>query len=357
MPTSKKQFTTIQHSTDWHGHAFSIETGKLAGQADGAVVVKFDDNTFLVTAVMNKNPDANKDFLPLTLDFRESYSAAGKIGGGSYRKREGRPSDQAILTGRLTDRALRPMFPKGMINDTVVTITPLSLDHEQDLGVLSIIGSSLALMAGGIPLDGPISAVRIGYMNGEFIVNPTIDQIDKGELNLLVSGKEGSINMIECDGAEVSEDLLDKAFALAQEEVNKLCKIQAEFLAKCEIRVKEIMYNKPSDALIAYVEGIINADKFAPMTGNTKVSFNELFYQYEKEVLELAKEKIDSADHPDFTVSKIKIAVFAVIKHHIRDRVLHEGKRIDDRDLLTIRPLYCEAGLLPRVHGSGLFWR
>lgn len=357
MPTSKKQFTTIQHSADRHGHSFSIESGKLAGQADGAVVVRYDENVFLVTAVMKKNPDENKDFLPLTVDFRESYSAAGKIGGGSYRKREGRPSDQAVLNSRLTDRALRPMFPKGMINDTVVTITPLALDHAQDLGVLSIIGSSLAVMAGGIPFDGPISAVRIGYMNGEFIVNPTIEQIEKGELNLLVSGKEGFINMIECDAAEVSEELIDKAFALAQDEINKLCKVQVDFLAKCTIAPKEIMYNKPSDALLAYVEGIINTEKFLAMTGNAKVGFNDLYYQYEKETLTLAKEKIANPDHPDFTESKIKLAVFQVIKHHIRDRVLHEGKRVDDRDILTIRPLYCEAGLLPRVHGSGLFWR
>lgn len=357
MPTSKKQFTIVQHQADWHGHSFSVESGKLAGQADGAVVVKYDDNMFLVTAVMNKNPDANKDFLPLTLDFRESYSAAGKIGGGSYRKREGRPSDQAVLTGRLTDRALRPMFPKGMINDTVLTITPLAIDHEQDLGVLSIIGSSLAVMAAGIPFDGPVSAVRIGYIDGNFIVNPTIEQIEKGELNLLVSGKEGSINMIECDAAEVNEELIDKAFALGQEEINRMCKVQAEFLAKCTISKKEIAYNKPSDALMAYVQGIITPEKFAAMTGNSKVPFNELFNEYQKETLTLAKEKIADTTLEDFTESKIKIAVFNVIKHYIRDRVLHESLRIDNRDKLTIRPLYCEAGLLPRVHGSGLFWR
>ncbi len=357
MPTSKKQFTPIQHSTDRSGHALSLETGKLAGQADGAVVIRYDDNMFLVTAVMNKNPDPNKDFLPLTVDFRESYSAAGKIGGGSYRKREGRPSDQAILNSRLTDRCLRPMFPKGMINDTVVTITPLALDHQQDLGVLSIIGASVAIMLGGIPFDGPISAVRVGYMNGEFIVNPTIEQIEKGELNLLVAGKDGFINMIECDAAEVDVELLDKAFDLAQLEINKLCKIQTEFLGKNGIHPKTIAYNKPSDALMAYVQGIITPEKFAAMTGNTKVSFNELFYQYEKEVLEVAKEKIADDTAEDFSTSKIKIAVFNVIKHYIRDRVLHEGKRIDDRDTLTIRPLYCEAGLLPRVHGSGLFRR
>lgn len=163
--------------------------------------------------------------------------------------------------------------------------------------------------------------------------------------------------MIECDGAEVSEELLDKAFNLGQQEINKLCKIQAEFLAKCSISAKEIKYNKPSDALMAYVQGIITPDKFLAMTGHTKVSFNELFNQYQDEVLTLAKDHIADENQEDFTTSKIKIAVFNVIKHYIRDRVLHEGKRIDDRDLVTIRPLYCEVGLLPRVHGSGLFWR
>ena len=163
--------------------------------------------------------------------------------------------------------------------------------------------------------------------------------------------------MIECDAAEVNEDLLDKAFDLAQDEINKMCKAQDEFLAKCDINLKTILYNKPSEALMSYVKGIITPDKFAVMTGNTKVGFNEIFRQYEKEVLELAKDKIGQPEWDDFTESKLKIAAFNVVKHYIRDRVLHEGKRIDDRDMFTIRPLHCEVGLLPRVHGSGLFRR
>lgn len=194
-------------------------------------------------------------------------------------------------------------------------------------------------------------------MNGEFIINPTIEQIEKGELNLLVAGKDGFINMIECDAAEVSEEILDKGFAMAQDEINKMCKMQSDFLAKCAITPKEIAYNKPSDELMAYVSGIITPEKFAAMTGFTKVAFNDLYRQYETEVLELAKDKIADESLEGFTSSTIKIAVFNVIKHYIRDRVLQEGKRIDDRDMLTIRPLYCEAGLLPRVHGSGLFRR
>lgn len=161
MPYSKRTPQELSSTFLRGKHTVKFVTGKIAPQADGAIQVRFDDNVFLVTAVMKKNPDPNKDFLPLTVDFRESYSAAGKIGGGSFRKREGRPSDGAILNSRLTDRALRPMFPKGMINDVVITITPLAIDLEQDLGVLSIIGSSLAILKAGIPFYGPVSAVRI----------------------------------------------------------------------------------------------------------------------------------------------------------------------------------------------------
>jgi polyribonucleotide nucleotidyltransferase len=187
---TKKQFTQTQQSRDRAGKQFQASTGKLAPQADGSVVVQLGETILLITTVMNKNPAPEKDFLPLMIDFRESYAAAGKIGGGAYRKREGRPSDQSILNARLTDRTLRPMFPKGMINDVVITVTPLALDHEQDLGALSIIGSSLATLLAGIPFDGPVGAVRIGRKDGKLIVNPTSEEIETGEMNLLISGKK-----------------------------------------------------------------------------------------------------------------------------------------------------------------------
>lgn len=357
MPYSRKTPQELSSTFSRGKHTLKISTGKLAPQADGAVVVSLDDNVFLVTAVMRKNPDPNKDFLPLTVDFRESYSAAGKIWWGSFRKREWRPSDQAILNCRLTDRALRPMFPKGMINDVVVTITPLAIDLEQDLGVLSIIASSLAIQKAGIPFYWPVSAVRVWYKDGQYIINPTQHEIETGELNLLLSGEGDTINMIECDGAEVSEDLIREAFRLGVEEIQKIHKVQKDFIAQTEVHAKEIMYNKPSEALLQRVEAYLTADKFAAMTGNTKVAFNDLYYTYEQELLELAKDNISDDTNADFTVSKCKIALFNVVKHRIRDRVLHEAKRLDDRTVMDIRPLYCEAGLLPRVHGSGLFWR
>lgn len=357
MPYSKRTPQELSSSFTRGNHAIKFATGKLAPQADGAVVVSLDDNMFLVTAVMKKNPDPNKDFLPLTVDFRESYSAAWKIGGGSFRKREWRPSDSAILNSRLTDRALRPMFPKGMINDVVVTITPLALDLQQDLWVLSIIWSSLAILKAGIPFSGPISAVRIGYKDGQYIINPTLNEIETGELNLLISGQGDTINMIECDADEANEDLIREAFRLGVEEMQKVHKAQSDFISQTEVHPKEISYNKPSDELLARVEEYLTADKFKAMTWNAKVGFNDLYYIYEKELIASGKSHIQDETMEHFTESKIKLALFQVVKHRIRDRVLHESIRLDDRTVMDIRPLYCEAGLLPRVHGSGLFWR
>ena len=190
MAITKKVFEVNSASFDRSNKKLSFETGKMAVQADCSLKVQLQDNVLLCSTVMEKNPKSGMDFLPLMIDFRDSYSAAGRIGGAAYRRREGRTSEQAILYCRLTDRALRPMFPKGMINDVVVSISPLSLDHEMDLGVMTIVGCSLSIMASGIPFDGPVGAAQIGYIDGKFIINPTKAELEKSLLNLLVSGKK-----------------------------------------------------------------------------------------------------------------------------------------------------------------------
>lgn len=357
MSTTKKQVQVIAQSFDRAGKNLSFETGKLAVQADCSLKVQMGDNTLLCSTVMEKNPREGMDFLPLMIDFRESYSAAGRIGGAAYRRREWRPSDQAVLYSRLTDRALRPMFPKGMINDVVVTISPLALDHNMDLGVMSIVGSSLSIMASGIPFDGPVGAAQIGYKDGQFLVNPTKEELETSLLNLVVAGKKGSINMIECEANEVPEDILKQAFVVGQEQIDISCDLQLAYLNLMTVIPQEITFNKPSEDLIAYVSNILTEDKLAALTGNSKVPFNTLFSDYQKEVLEIAKEKIEDETAEDFTDSKIKMAVFNVIKHYIRHRTLETGKRVDDRDLKEIRSLYCEVELFPRVHGTGLFRR
>lgn len=357
MSMKKKEFTLHTQSFDREGKKLSFETGKLAVQADCSLNLQFQDNVLLCSTVMEKNPRSDSDFLPLMIDFRESFSAAGRLGGAAYRRREGRPSDQNILYCRLTDRALRPMFPKGMINDVVITITPLAVDLAMDLGVATIIGSSLSIMAAGIPFDGPVGAAQIGYIDGQFIINPTKAESEKSFFLLLVAGKKGSINMIEAEGNEVPKDLLKEAFVVGQKAIDASCDFQEAFLKTIKPEIKEITYNKPSEDLIAYVSNILTKDKLDALTGNSKVPFNTLSTQYEKEVLDLCKEKIADGEQTDFTETKVKMAVFNVIKYFLRNRTLETGKRIDDRDQKEIRPLYCEVGVLPRVHGTGLFWR
>ena len=353
----KKQFETSRQSMNWQGRELSLEIGKLAVQADASIRMQMGDNVMLYSTTMEKNPREWLDFLPLMIDMRESFSAAGRIGGAVYRRREWRPSDQAILNARLTDRALRPMFPKGMINDIVVSITPLALDHQMSLGVMHIIGSSLSILAAGIPFDGPVGAAQIGYLDGQFIVNPSLEQLEKSDLNLLVAGKKGSINMIECEGKEFPDNLMKEAFTLWQKVIDESCDWQADFIKTLEIKPQEITFNKPTEKTMELINSYLTSDKLEAMAGNTKTPFNELYNLYEKDILALAKEQTTEENEADFTESKLKMGVFNAIKTFIRSRTIETGKRIDDRGILDIRPLYCETDNLPRVHGSGLFWR
>ena len=249
------------------------------------------------------------------------------------------------------------MFPKGMINDIVVSITPLALDHQMSLGVMHIIGSSLSILAAGIPFDGPVGAAQIGYLNGQFIVNPSLEQLEKSDLNLLVAGKKGSINMIECEGKEFPDNLMKEAFTLGQKVIDESCDWQEDFIKTLEIKPQEITFNKPTGKTMELINSYLTSDKLEAMAGNTKTPFNELYNLYEKDILALAKEQTTEENEADLTESKLKMGVFNAIKAFIRSRTIETGKRIDDRGILDIRPLYCETDNLPRVHGSGLFWR
>ncbi len=326
-------------------------------QADSGITLKFEDRAVLFTTVMNKNPVPSTDFLPLMVEMRESFSAAGRIGWAIYKRREGRASDQAILNARLTDRAIRPMFPKGMINDVVMTSTPLAMDPNYPLWVISIIGASISIMAAGLPFDGPVWAAQIAYVDGNYIVNPTHDELDRAELNLLVAWKRDSINMIEDESKEVPLDILKKAFEIWQEEINRSCDFQLDFLSMLNVTEKEVMFNKPSHELEEEVRLFLWEEKLEWMMGNTKVPFNDLFAQYEKECVEHFKEQIEDEEDEEHTESKIKMAFFNVTKYHIRGRTLSQHKRVDDRLQKDIRPLYCETWLFERTHGTGLFRR
>ncbi|MFA6778112.1 MAG: polyribonucleotide nucleotidyltransferase [Bacilli bacterium] len=357
MPTTKRAVHEYQSSFERNGKKLSFAAGKLAVQADASVTLGFEDTRVLFSTVMSKEAKSDADFLPLMVEMRESFAAAGRIGGAAYRRREGRPSDQAILNARLTDRAIRPMFPKGMVNDIVITVTPMAMDPRYPLGVVSIVGSSISIMAAGIPFEGPVGAAQIAYVNGEYIVNPTNEQLEVATLNLVVAGKKGSINMIETEANEVSDEVLKKAFEIGQAEIDRSCDFQSEFLAQLTITPKEVTFNKPSATLEEAVKSYLGSEKLESLMGNAKVSFNEGFSAFEKELLEAFKEQIADETNVEYSVSKVKMAFFNVTKYHIRNRTLDLGKRVDDRTKLDIRPLYCEVGLFERTHGTGLFWR
>jgi len=356
---TQRTFTEVKKDFTRWDHSLAFSTGKMAVIADGATTVQFDDNVFLVTAVMKKDPDGSKDYLPLMIERRESYSAAGKIGGWRFRKREGRPSDDAVLYARLTDRALRPIYPKGMINDVVITVTPLALDGKQDLGVISIIGASLATMKAGIPFDGPVGAVRIGYKDGNYIINPNLEQIETGQMNLVVAGPKGMINMIECDAHEVSDSILEGAWDIAQAEIDKCIQRQLDFLADCDIKDKsaKVVINKPSKKLISRVETILTEEKLSEFKRHNKEEFGDMYADLEGEVLEAAKEMMADESNEEYTKTKVKSAVFQAMKNNIRKHTIHDGVRLDERAVDQIRPLYCEVDLLPSVHGTALFRR
>jgi len=354
---NKKTFETKQFSIDRDWKELSFENGKLAVQTDSTILVSFEETSLLCTVCMDKKAEEDKDFLPLMLDFRESYSAAGRIAWAVYRRREWRPSDSAILYARLTDRTLRPMFPKGMINNTVISVTPLALWHNHELWAISIIWCSLAIMAAWIPFDWPVWACQLWYIDDKFIINPSNEELENSTFDLLVSGKKWMINMIEADWDEVPKEIMKEALKIAQEQIDKTCDAQSEFIKQLEITPKDIVINKPSDSVLAYISNILTQEKLEAMMWNPKEGFNTLFYQYEDEVLDICKDKISNEDETDFTSVKVKIWVFQTIKNFLRSRTIDEWIRVDNRDEMTIRDLYCETGLFKRTHGTGLFRR
>lgn len=355
-----KTFDTVTHEATRQWIPLSFRTGKLAPHCDGAVEISMGNTTLLVTAVLNRHPDKDKTYMPLAIDFRESYYAAGKIGWGRFRKREGRPSDESVLYARLTDRPIRPMFPDGMVNDVIVTISPLSLDKVHSPGELSIIGASTAIMLAGIPFTGPVNGVRIGHIDGDFVVGLTDDKLEDSLFDLHVAGTADQINMLEAGGNEAPIDLIKQGLQIAQDNLKELAAIQQAFIDKANkagmISQKEIHQNILTDEQYEELHAIATDEQFAKLEGVDKETYDTTYSSIVRHAQDqLAEQVADSDNH--WTLSRIDIGVFALLKKYLRKRLLNDGVRIDGRDTDQIRQIFCEVDTVPLAHGTGLFWR
>ncbi len=336
---------------------FSIETGRFARLADGAVMVRQGGTMVLVTAVSGNELDL--DFLPLTVDYREQMGAAGKIPGGFF-KREAKPSDKEILSARLIDRPCRPMFPKGWRKETQVIATVFSHDQEFDADVLAATGASAALMLSSIPFNGPISEVRIGRVEGEWIVNPRVSQLEYSDFDMVVAGTDESIVMVEGSYAEVSEDDFVAALEFAHHHIRRLNALQRELVARAGKEKQEYQELAYPEALVSEVQqrakSRIEAFFAQPTTKAERSAFRK---ELKAELVEYLQTVV--SEHPEYEDVAIERLVGAVLseleREVMRRRILEEGIRVDGRKLDEIRPISIEVGLLPRTHGSALFTR
>ena len=324
-----------------------IETGKLAEQADGAVVVSYGETVILVTAC-SKEPREGIDFFPLTIDYEERQYAAGKIPGG-YFKREGRPTQDAILTMRLTDRPLRPLFPEGYHDDVQIIITVLSADQENDPDILAGIGASAALGMSSIPFTNLISTTRVGYIDGKYVINPIYTQLADSELDIIIAGTENAVVMVEAGAKEVSEDMLVEAIKLGQETNQQIIKVQKELIGKCGVNKKDFVAKEADAALETAVADAISDELDKVFALKDRYEQRDAMDQLKGSALEKIGEDYNKSDVLDIIESKWK--------DYVRTKILKEQQRPDGRDMTQVRPVTCDVGLMPRPHGSGLFKR
>ena len=335
------------------GKTISIETGKIARQAHGAVVVQCGETMVLVTATTAAPRNEDIDYFPLSVDYREKLSAAGKFPGG-FMKREGRPSTKEILTARTIDRPIRPLFPEGYFEEVQILVSVISADKENDPDVLAMIGASAALTISKIPFMGPLGACRLSIVDGEHVLFPTHEDRAKSTFNLILGGKKEAINMIEVDAKEIGEDKTAEAIAVAHKAVGELCDLISELQAKCGVE-KEVPDTAIDESMNNEVRGAICDELRRAYQTADKAERNSAV----KEVLKSAAESLCSAEGD--AEPKCTPGVFRRVAEKVQGEIMREmilsGKRPDGRSYTDIRPIQCEVGILPRAHGSALFTR
>lgn len=343
------------YKTNIGGRDVEVQLGKYCGQASGHCIVRCGDTVVMVNATMSKAPRLGMDFFPLSVDYEEKMYAVGKIPGG-WKKREGRPGDTAILKSRLIDRPLRPLFPKGFYNDVTIIATPLSVDTDVMPEPLAMLGSSIALSISDIPFEGPTGAVKIGCVDGKFIVNPTVDELDASCIDLTVSGTKEAILMVEAGAKEVSESLMLDAIMFAHEEIKKQVAFQEKIMK--DVFGKEGKQVNPNLAFDSIPDEINEA-----VREYADKKLDKVLECYDRHVRDVLEEELnaDVMEHfaetyPD-NAKEIGQVLYNMKKEKVRHKILFKGIRPDGRKTNEIRPIWCEVGLLPRVHGSGVFTR
>ncbi|NLB89541.1 MAG: polyribonucleotide nucleotidyltransferase [Syntrophomonadaceae bacterium] len=336
--------------TEVGGRKLVVEIGKVAKQANGAAVMRYGDTVVLVTATASKEPREGIDFFPLTVDYEERQYAVGKIPGG-FIKREGRPTELATLSARLIDRPIRPLFPDGYRNDVHIVATVLSVEQDNAPDVTAITGASVALCVSNIPFNGPVAGVVVGLIDGEFIINPTVEQMGLSEMHLVVAGSKDAIMMVEGGANEIPEDQIIDAIFFAHEEIKRLCAFQEEIIATINPVKSEVILLEVNEE----IETAVREFATSKMEQAVKHSDKKAREGQIEEVNQLTREHFAEIYPED---GKLVDAVLEkILKEIVRKMVTQEGERVDGRGLTDIRPVTCEVGYLPRPHGSGLFTR
>ena len=335
MDKAKKMEIKIADKT------LTLSTGVFANQAHGAVVAALGDSQILATALMSESPREGTDFFPLMVDFEERYYASGKIKGSRFIKREGRPSENAILTARLIDRPIRPLFPYGTTNDVQIIATVLSADQECDSGPLGIIAASAALMISGMPFQGPVAAVRMGYLADEtgkeqLIVNPTFEQIEKGRLDLVVAGTMNAITMVEAASKEVTEEVFLQALEVAHAHIKKLCELQLELRGMVKMVDRPVIIRAESEEAKKAVAESVNAAMLDTVTGKTKGEVKKKIHDIEDMLFEKYAKQLEEGV---FKKGNLKEALNNAIETNMRNNILKHEVRVDGRKLDEIRPI------------------
>ena len=340
------------YETEVAGRPLSLEFGKVAGLANGSVIVRYGDTVVISCATASDKPRDGIDFFPLSIDYEEKMYAVGKIPGG-FNRREGKPSDHAILTSRVIDRPMRPLFPKDLRNDVSIVSTVVSVDQDNSPEFCAMIGSSIAVSVSDIPFNGPVAAVYVGMIDGEFIINPNVEQREESDLNLVVSGSAKKVVMIEAGANEVYETDMYNAIMFAHEEIKKICAFLQKIVDEIgkpkfeyeHVTVDQALFDDIRDYAEEQVKQALDTDDKTVRDARLLVVYEDVYVHFE--------DKYPQEEYKD----QIDEALYKLQKTIVRNWIMYEKKRVDGRGILELRPLSSEVGLLPRVHGSGLFSR